>query len=209
MTTRRCLASRSVLLGLALALALTGAALAQPATAQPAPAPLGTALPADAQLTRVADGQAVPLGDLTGTTATVVVFWSNQCLWVDKYAGRLDALAGDFAGAAFVLANANDASAFPKESLEASREAAPGFGTYVRDDGAALAQRLGATRTPHVFVFDASGTLVYTGSIDDSPGDPGNVSQTYLRDALAALAAGAEVPVGQTKAFGCMLKAAN
>jgi thiol-disulfide isomerase/thioredoxin len=208
MTTSR-LAFRPAVLGLVLGLALTGAALAQPVAAQPAPAPLGTALPGDVSLTRVADGQSAPLRTLTGATATVVVFWSNQCLWVDKYTDRLAALAGDVEGAAFVLVNANDAASFPKENLEASREAAPGFGTYVRDDGATLAQRLGATRTPHVFVFDGGGTLVYTGTIDDSPGDPDNVSQTYLRDALAALAAGEEVPVGQTKAFGCMLKAAN
>lgn len=180
------------------------------AVAQPEELPLGSALPSvEGPLQRVHDGTA-SVADLTGAQGTVFLFWSNQCPWVDKYAGRVQDLIGTFTGQGiqFVLVNANDASAFPKESLDASQAVASDYpqATYVKDANAALARALGASRTPHAFVFDAQNTLVYAGTIDDSPGDPGAVSTSYLNDALSAVVAGNDVPVADTKAFGCMIK---
>jgi hypothetical protein len=77
---------------------------------------------------------------------------------------------------------------------------------YVMDAGATFAQSVGAFRTPHAFVFDSSKTLVYTGGIDDSPADPGNVQFTYLKDVVDALAQGTSVEPLATKAFGCRIK---
>jgi hypothetical protein len=74
------------------------------------------------------------------------------------------------------------------------------------DAGSQFANALGASRTPHVFVFDANKALVYVGTIDDSPGDPGNVQKTYLKDALNELVAGSSIAVPKTKAFGCTIK---
>ena len=184
---------------------------AAPAAAQPEELPLGSSLPAtDVSLTQV-DGTTISVSEVLGSTATVFLFWSNQCPWVDKYEDRVQGMVEEFGGQGveFVLVNANDASAFPRESLDASRQRAASReydATYVRDDGAQLASAFGASRTPHVFVFDAQRTLVYVGSIDNSPADPDNVTKPYLRDALTAVLGGDSVPVADTKAFGCMLK---
>jgi thiol-disulfide isomerase/thioredoxin len=194
-----------------LAFVVAAAAAIPDASAQPEELPLGSPLPSvDAPLTR-ADGSTVAASDLTGSTATVFLFWSNQCPWVDKYEERVQAIVSDFGGQGIrvVRVNANDAGAFPKESLEACRQRADdrGYETpYVRDDRAALARALGASRTPHAFVFDDSQTLVYAGAIDNSPADPENVTKSYLRDALDALVSGSSIPVADTKAFGCTLK---
>ena len=181
-------------------------------TAQPEELPLGSALPSvDAPLQRV-DGSSTSLSALTGDTATVFIFWSNQCPWVDKYEARVQDLAAAYAendAVRIVLVNSNDASAFPQESLEASRARAQEAGyaaTYVKDATGALAEALGAARTPHAFVFDRAQTLVYAGTIDDSPGDPANVSTPYLRNVVEAVVSGGDVPVADTKAFGCMIK---
>lgn len=182
-----------------------------PATAQPEELPLGSALPTiDGSLQDVTGGS-VSVQELTGSSGTVFLFWSNQCPWIDKYEDRVQDLVSTFSGQGirFVLVNANDASAFPQESAQASRQRAESAGyaaTYVKDPNAALAQALGASRTPHAFVFDVQNTLVYAGTIDDSPGDPASVSNTYLRDALTAVVAGNDVQVADTKAFGCMIK---
>jgi peroxiredoxin len=185
---------------------------AVPAEAQPEPMPLGSTLPS-ATLQQL-DGSSVSLSSLTGETGTVLLFWSNQCPWVNRYEERVARLVDQFQaqGIRFVRVNANNASAFPQESLEASRERANAQGyqaTYVRDEGSALARALGATRTPHAFVFDADQTLVYTGTIDDSPSGPEGASNTYLANALDALTSGDDIPVPQTKAFGCTIKFAN
>ncbi len=194
---------------LAAALVFAGVATV---SAQPEELPLGSPMPAvDEPLVNVRSGDAVPVDDLPGDAATVFIFWSNQCPWVDKYEERVQELVAAVQGDAVsvVLVNANDASAFPRESLEASRTRAEDAGidaTYVRDPQGALASALGASRTPHAFVFDDAQTLVYAGAIDDSPADASAVSKPYLRTAVEAVLAGDPVPTPDTKAFGCTIK---
>jgi len=180
-----------------------------PSVAQPEEMPLGSEMPS-ATLQRV-DGTSIQLQRVVGKTGTVLIFWSNQCPWVDRYEDRVQQLVNRFQsqGFQFILVNSNDATAFPQESLEASRQRASQSGykaVYARDPGSTLARALGASRTPHVFVFDVDRTLVYVGTIDDSPSDPGNVTKTYLADALTALGEGQEISVPKTKAFGCTIK---
>jgi hypothetical protein len=74
------------------------------------------------------------------------------------------------------------------------------------DAGSDLAEAFGASRTPQVFVFNADNALVYSGTLDDSPGDPASVQKHYLRDALDALLSGTSIAVPRTKAFGSMIK---
>jgi thiol-disulfide isomerase/thioredoxin len=171
----------------------------------------GASLPSvEAPLLHV-DGRTVTLKQLTGPTGTVILFWSNRCPWVDKYEERVQSLVPKFRddGIRFVRVNANDATDWPSESRAASKTRAEKrdyVAPYVRDTTASLARALGATRTPHAFVFDGDGTLVYVGAVDDSPGDPGRVSSSYLRNALQALVNDSAPPVSKTKAFGCTLK---
>lgn len=154
-----------------------------------------------------AEGGTATLASLAGRTGTVVIFWSNQCPWTERYEERLFAIHRQYAdeGISFVLINSNNATAFPEESLEAMAEANYDM-PYLRDKGGEVAKAFGAERTPHVFVFDAERTLVYSGAIDDSAVDPSAVEETYLADVLSALVQGQPVPVKQTEAFGCMIR---
>jgi len=188
--------------------------LAMPAAGQAgAEIPLGTAMPmADASLARAQGGQAT-LSSLAGQQGTAVIFWSNQCPWVERAEGRMMDLAETYSGQgiSFVLINSNDAEAYPQESAaeSASRMDAGGYPSdvaYISDPTSQVARAFGAERTPHVYLFDANGVLAYVGTIDDSPGDPANVQEQYLRSALEAVAGGSNVAVPQTKAFGCTIK---
>ena len=178
--------------------------------AQPQELPLGSDLPSQDLSVSLVDGSSTTIGDLTGSAGTVFVFWSNQCPWIDNYKRRIQELHNTFSnqGIAFVAVNANDANAFPKESAAEGQQQNLGF-PYAIDTGSQFANALGASRTPHVFVFDANNTLVYVGTIDDSSGDPDNVTKSYLEDALQAVVGGSAVPQGKTKAFGCMIKYYN
>jgi hypothetical protein len=65
--------------------------------------------------------------------------------------------------------------------------------------------------TPHTFVVDKSGVLVYDGAIDNKP-DPRHDPKTarnYVREAVDALLAGKPVEVSQTKPYGCSVKYAD
>ena len=57
-----------------------------------------------------------------------------------------------------------------------------------------------------MFLFDATGKLVYHGAVDDNAHEPKSVEHTWLADAVSAVASGKAVPVGETKALGCGIK---
>ena len=177
------------------------------AVAQPQELPLGTTLPLQDHAIQHVDGTQTTIGGLTGANGTVFIFWSNNCRWSDSYEARVLALHEKAAehSIALVLINANDPEAFPQEAASVGLSKNYPM-PYVMDAGSAFAQAVGAFRTPHVFAFDALKTLVYTGTIDDSPGDPENVQKTYLQDVIRQLSEGTNPNVTPTKAFGCRIK---
>ena len=67
----------------------------------------------------------------------------------------------------------------------------------------------GATTTPHIFVIDEEGTLVYRGGIEKAPSSPsqcGQMKQQYLEPVLTALVADQPLPYTDTKSKGCSIK---
>ena len=63
-----------------------------------------------------------------------------------------------------------------------------------------------ARTTPHIFVIDPQGKIVYQGAIDNQPTpDPASLkgADNYLNDALNAAMAGKPVAVAITKPYGC------
>ena len=79
------------------------------------------------------------------------------------------------------------------------------------DPTGAVGHAYGATNTPHMFVIDEAGTLVYRGAIDNSPDGEGESPTggklvNYVDAALDALAAKRPVEVKETKAYGCGVK---
>ncbi|HEY4989037.1 MAG TPA: TlpA family protein disulfide reductase, partial [Opitutaceae bacterium] len=76
-------------------------------------------------------------------------------------------------------------------------------------DGAtqATARAYGCLCTPHMFIFDRERKLRYAGRFDDSQlPDPASVHATDGANAMAALLAGAPVPVERTRPSGCSTK---
>jgi peroxiredoxin len=79
------------------------------------------------------------------------------------------------------------------------------------DERGVVGHAYGATNTPHMFVIDRAGMLVYAGAIDNSPDGEGEspVGGTlvnYVDAALDDLAAGHPVRTPRTKAYGCSVK---
>ena len=81
----------------------------------------------------------------------------------------------------------------------------------LRDESGTVGKAYGATNTPHMFVIDPNGIVVYGGAIDNSP-DGEKQSPTdgklvnYVDAALSALAAGKPVEMHDTRAYGCGVK---
>lgn len=196
------------------AMVLSGLFMVVPVRAQLLELPVGAHVSVEAYTLTGLDGSPVPLKAVLGERATVLLFWSNECPWSRKYEGRVAAWAGTFAsqGVSFVLVNAADPVAYPKEAPAESRGHYPGREEGVRylyDPAGTLAHAVGAQRAPQAFVLDESHTLVYVGAPDDSPGNEDKVRRSYLADVLAALLSGETPAQKRTKAFGCRIKFAG
>ena len=81
----------------------------------------------------------------------------------------------------------------------------------LRDESGAVGKAYGATNTPHMFVIDKKGVLVYAGAIDNSPDAEGKSPQggklvNYVDAALEDLAAGKPIRTSTSQAYGCSVK---
>lgn len=172
---------------------------------------LGSRLPMANHKMKSVDGKMVAVQDIRGTHGTLVAFWCNHCPVVKAYKTRLVKLAEAYGpkGIGVIAVNANDPGKASGDSLVGMVKDAKKFGynfPYVVDDGSVLAKALGASKTPHVFLFDAESTLVYVGGIDDSMKSPDEVRTPWLKNAMESLVNGKKPELQKTRAFGCSIK---
>jgi peroxiredoxin len=79
---------------------------------------------------------------------------------------------------------------------------------WIEDSSGKVGKEYGMRTTPHMFVVDKDGVLVYDGAIDDRPspsGDP-RTAHNYVKAAVDQLLAGEKVTVSETKPYGCSVK---
>jgi peroxiredoxin len=77
------------------------------------------------------------------------------------------------------------------------------------DRSGAVGRAYGARTTPHMFIIDAKGGIVYNGAIDNAPVGKvkkGESAVNYVDQALAELTAGKAVSVATSKPYGCNVK---
>lgn len=185
--------------------------LAAPAFAAPvigAPAPAFTGIDAD--------GQTVNLADFAGKT--VVLEWTNdQCPYVKKHygAGNMQktqqAAAADGAVWLTIISSADGKQGHvtPERAKELTveRNAAPT--DVVLDAAGDIGRAYEARTTPHMFVIDAKGTLVYAGGIDDKPtADAADIpgANNFVLAALDDLKNGRPVATPESEPYGCSVK---
>jgi hypothetical protein len=82
----------------------------------------------------------------------------------------------------------------------------------ILDPDGTIGRLYGAKTTPHIFVIDPTGNLIYQGAIDDKPTpdqeDLKN-AHNYLTETLTAAMAGKPVPTASTRPYGCSVKYAH
>ena len=82
----------------------------------------------------------------------------------------------------------------------------------ILDPTGAIGRLYGAKTTPHMFVIDPQGKLVYEGAIDDQPSpDPATLkgAHNYVNEALEEAMAGKPVQTPVTRSYGCSVKYGN
>ncbi len=236
MTTNRLL--RSVALGLAV-LGVASCDRPQPGPAATSSAAVAAAAPSEVAAPTAPEGggsaslgelaPAFELVDLDGKKVSlaehrgkvVVLEWFNpECPFVkaSHTKGSLKgAAARHRAGGGVWLAVNSGAAGKQGHGAAANRAGASALGVdypILLDELGSVGKAYGAERTPHLFVIDRQGILVYAGAIDNSPDGEGEspAGGTLVRhvdDALAAVLAGKPVSVPETKPYGCAVKYAG
>lgn len=82
---------------------------------------------------------------------------------------------------------------------------------WIDDSSGAVGHLYGMETTPHMFVIDKGGKLVYDGAIDNEA-DPFHNPKTahnYVREAVNDVIGGKPIAVSQTKPYGCGVKYAD
>ncbi|MFY7730814.1 MAG: thioredoxin family protein [Flavobacterium sp.] len=161
------------------------------------------------------NGKKVSLKDFKSAKGFIVVFTCNHCPYAQAYEDRVLALDKKFKakGYPIIAINPNNPDKVAEDSFEnmqkRAKEKKYSF-PYLLDEGQKIYPQYGATKTPHVYVLQktANGNVVkYIGAIDDNYEDGKLAKKHYVEDAVNALLAGKEVPVKETKAIGCSIKA--
>ncbi len=193
-----------------------GAAATTPTTAPPlATAVVGQPAP-DFTLSDT-EGKTVRLSDHKGKLV-VLEWWNPGCPFV-KFAhgeGPLRSMAAEQTAQGVVWFAINSGAAGKQGAgADASREGAKGFGMthpVLLDEAGTVGRAYEARKTPHVYLIDDQGVLVYRGAIDNAPigeVDGGGAYVNYLAAALADVRAGKPVATPQTDAYGCSVKYAS
>ncbi len=196
------------------ALAALAASAIAPRASWAAAAKVGE--PAPAFTASATTGAPVSLADYRGKL--VILEWTNhECPYVRKHyeSGNMQALQKESVGQGVVwltiISSAPGEQGYvtpaQADELTTSRKAAP---TAVLLDPKGTVGRLyGATNTPHMYLVDKAGNLVYAGAIDDKPttrrADVQGASN-YVRAALQEVTAGQPVKTPATRAYGCTVK---
>ncbi len=151
----------------------------------------------------------------------VILEWTNpECPFVKKQydSHNMQKLQGELTATDIVWLSINS-SAEGKQGYETA-EAANDYmqrmesraTARIADPKGEIGKLYDAKTTPHMFVIDADGKLVYEGAIDDDDStDPANLPKAtnYVRAAVNALMLGGTVEKPQTKPHGCSVKYAD
>lgn len=193
----------SILVSLAFA---AGHASAAPAVGQPAP---------DFTLPDLA-GKPVKLSDQKGKF--VVLEWVNpECPYVRKHynSANMPNLQKEFGAknVAWLAINSTRKghSEFktPQEMAAWMKQTGGAPTATLLDADSKVGRLYGAVTTPHMYVIDPKGTLVYVGAIDDKRStreEDVKTAKNYVRVALGEAMAGKPVSTASTTPYGCTVK---
>ena len=97
----------------------------------------------------------------------------------------------------------------PEETNRLVKEKGASPTAVILDSKGTIGRSYGAQTTPHMFIIDPQGRLIYQGAIDSVPGvDQSEIAEAenYVAAALDAALNGDPVKVSSTKSYGCSVK---
>jgi hypothetical protein len=162
------------------------------------------------------NGKSHILGSYKGKI--VVLEWLNhQCPFVKKHygSGHMQELQKTYTGKGIiwlsVISSAPGKQGYltPEEANSVTKEKGAAPTAVLLDPQGVIGKLYGAKTTPHMFIINAEGVLVYNGAIDDTPStDLADIAtaKNYVQSALDKLLAGKPVSEATSQPYGCSVK---
>jgi hypothetical protein len=163
-----------------------------------------------------AGGKPVRLADQRGKF--VVLEWTNpECPFVRKHydSGNMQGLQKEFGGKDVIWLSVNSTRRNHPEFKTGAqmsqwmREQGASPQAVLIDETSATGQAYSARTTPHMYIIDPAGKLIYAGAIDDkrssNPADA-KTANNFVRAALTEARAGKPVTTPSTTPYGCSVK---
>jgi hypothetical protein len=166
-----------------------------------------------------ANGRQISLADFRGRT--VVLEWNNPgCPFVRKHygSGNMQRTQAAAARDGVVWLSINSSAPGNQGNMNAAQarewlaEAGARPTHYLLDPGGQVGRTYDARTTPHMFIINGEGRLVYAGGIDDKPtANPADIegARNHVLAALSEIRAGRPVSVASSRPYGCNVKYAN
>ena len=183
---------------------------------------------AESATTAASVGKAAPAFTLTDTNGKkrgladgagkyMVLEWVNyDCPFVRKHydSGNMQKLQKTYTGKGVVWYSICSSSNgrqgnYPAEKVnELMKKNNAGPSAYLLDPDGTVGHAYGATATPHMYVINPKGILVYAGAIDDNPSADisEKASTNYVAKALDESMANKPVSTATSPAYGCSVK---
>lgn len=203
------LPSRRIALTALAAVALASPAFAAPVIGQPAPA----------FTIKDGEGRTRSLAEFKGKT--VVLEWTNAgCPYVKKHygSGNMQGLQKSATKDGVVwltlISSAPGQQGYvsPAAAKTWKTDTGAGAAAVLLDPAGAVGKAYDAKTTPHMYIVDKGGKLIYQGGIDDKPSaDPSSLkgAKNYVTAALSDVKAGRAVATPVSKPYGCSVKYAE
>jgi peroxiredoxin len=150
--------------------------------------------------------KAVNLSDFKGKI--VVLEWINRDCPIDTRVidgKRISAVHDKFKDKVVWLA-IDSSAAHTRADYEKTIEQFKLTYPVLNDAKGTVGHLYGAETTPHMFIINTDGKLVYKGGIDDDPQGTKVAPVNYVDKALTELTAGKPVSVAESKPYGCTVK---
>jgi peroxiredoxin len=137
-----------------------------------------------------------------GKKALVVVFLSAKCPCSNSHMAELKSLSHDYPEFNFVGVHSNVDEAVDLSKTYFAQEALP-F-SVIQDASAAIADQYQAFKTPHAFVIQADGKILYQGGVSSSK-TFAKADHKFLREALENIHLGQTVEKPEGRTLGCAI----
>jgi peroxiredoxin len=157
------------------------------------------------------NGKTVKLSDYKGKIVVIESYNSDCPYCHNQYSGATQALQKELTekGVVWLLVNSVNPHNFshrtPTQAQQEWSDLKINATAWIDDSSGDIGHLYDMKTTPHCFVVNKDGALVYDGAMDDQPDpvhDP-KTARNYVKEAVNDLLAGKPIEVSQTKPYGC------